>query len=346
VGQAVATAPWSKADPRIQAWALANRQALEVFERGAEQPDAGRLAGDRSAGLNPNTLNTLAFLEGSRRQESGDTGGAWDCYRAVLRMTNHVRSRGTVEQRFRVEVVLLGRGWLQKRLATWAADPRTTIPMLKNALDEVQKAQPTSDASSFAVKTGYLETLDLLERPLKPREIEGEWKVRLGDMPLPTDNIESIEAARRFLLREPERSRRVLKLLCANWLAHVETPEARQPAFRVVLKGVTPITLMLYEVSPRAPAGAGAISPRELASWLVSTRDAKLGILAMRRWSPDQHNYRRAHREMVIMLATEIYRRERVATPTSEEALVGTYLESLPDDGSADAPRETTPTVE
>jgi hypothetical protein len=49
---------------------------------------------------------------------------------------------------------------------------------------------------------------------------------------------------------------------------------------------------------------------------------------------------------MVIMLATEIYRRERVATPTSEEALVGTYLVSLPDDGSADAPRETTPTVE
>ena len=73
MGQAVATAPWSKADPRIQAWALANRQALEVFERGAEQPDAGRLAGDRSAGLNPNTLNTLALLEGSRRQESGDT---------------------------------------------------------------------------------------------------------------------------------------------------------------------------------------------------------------------------------------------------------------------------------
>ena len=32
--------------------------------------------------------------------------------------------------------------------------------------------------------------------------------------------------------------------------------------------------------------------------------------------------------------------------PPSEEALVGTYLKSLPDDGSADLADETTPTVE
>ena len=55
---------------------------------------------------------------------------------------------------------------------------------------------------------------------------------------------------------------------------------------------------------------------------------------------------RRAHRELVIMLATEIYRRERGRLPPSEEALVGTYLKSLPDDGSADLADETTPTVE
>ena len=47
---------------------------------------------------------------------------------------------------------------------------------------------------------------------------------------------------------------------------------------------------------------------------------------------------RKAHRELVIMLATEIYRRERGAPPPSEEALVGTYLKSLPDDGSAELP--------
>ena len=46
------------------------------------------------------------------------------------------------------------------------------------------------------------------------------------------------------------------------------------------------------------------------------------------------------------MLATEIYRRERGSLPPSDEALVGTYLKSLPDDGSADLADEMTPTVE
>ena len=58
------------------------------------------------------------------------------------------------------------------------------------------------------------------------------------------------------------------------------------------------------------------------------------------------HLYQRAYREVVIMLATEVYHRERGALPPSEEALVGTYLESLPDDGSADLADETTLTVQ
>jgi len=52
------------------------------------------------------------------------------------------------------------------------------------------------------------------------------------------------------------------------------------------------------------------------------------------------------HRELVIMLATEIYHRERGSPPPSEEALVGTYLKSLPDDPSADLDDGTVPTVQ
>ena len=55
---------------------------------------------------------------------------------------------------------------------------------------------------------------------------------------------------------------------------------------------------------------------------------------------------RKAHRDLVVMLATEIYRRERGGLPPSDEALVGTYLESLPDDGLAEPTDEVTPTVE
>jgi hypothetical protein len=140
------------------------------------------------------TLGILALLEGSRRQESGDTAGAWDCYRAVLRMAAHIQGRGSVDQRRASNFGLLGGGWLQRRLATWAADPRTTIPQLRGVLDDVLKTEPKSDGDSFAVKTGYLDIMRWMERPVNPRdlpEIEGGWTIRLGDMQLSADKVAS-----------------------------------------------------------------------------------------------------------------------------------------------------------
>ncbi len=184
------------------------------------------------------------------------------------------------------------------------------------------------------------------------QQIEGEQTYRLGDLQVPIDVMEFGEAASRFLLREAERSRRVVRLLCADWLAHVETPgqRMRPPAVLVLLRGTKTVRVPLYPVSPDAPAGARALTPREVASWLLTARDAKRQLLSFNYrgeiWPPIRLPGRREHRELVILLATEIYRRERGALPPSEEALVGTYLESLPEDGSADRSDEMTPTVE
>jgi hypothetical protein len=215
----------------------------------------------------------------------------------------------------------------------------------------VLTTEPKPDDDSFGVKTGYLEIMRSLERPVDPRaqrEYEGEWTVRVSDMQLSADNIDSIKAAHRFLLREPERSRRVVKLLCANFLANVETPKhgRRKPAVRALLAAAKPMSVPLYPVSPDAPAGARALPPQELARWLVTTRDAKLQMLWQKAWPSDRLACRRAHRDLVIMLASELYHRERGTLPTSEEALVGNYLKSLPNDGSADLADETTPTVQ
>ena len=110
------------------------------------------------------------------------------------------------------------------------------------------------------------------------------------------------------------------------------------------------VRVPLYPVSPKAPAGARALPPQEIASWLVTTNDIRLRILVASNvqwpWSPDRLKDRRAYSDLVLMLAREIYRRERGSLPPTEEALVGTYLKSLPDDGSADLADEMTPTVE
>jgi hypothetical protein len=350
---------WSKADAESRKWVEANREAIALFQQGAEQSDAANPAGESV--VNGQHLALLVLLEGDRRQERGDTAGAWDCYRAVLRMATHTRRRGSLPQRQDLDAYW--NRWLQQRLETWAADQRTTIPQLRIALDEALKGEPRADWDSFAIKAGYLEMMRALEQPVRlltREEIEWDYAYRLGDMQLSPDMIDYLHAARRFRLREPERSRRVLRLLYANWLAEVEThePRSRQPAVRAkfpLLVSTNPIrkvftTVPVYRVGPLAPAGARALSPQEVASWLITTNDVKLRAAVANTcqwpWSPDRLRDRRAYRDLVVMLATEIYHRERGALPPSEEVLVGTYLKSLPDDGSVDLVNEVTPTVE
>ncbi len=267
-------------------------------------------------------------------------------------MATHTRRRGSLRQRQDLDAYW--NGFLQQRLETGAADPRTTIPQLRNALDDVLKSEPRPAWDSLAIKAAYLEIMRVLEQPvplLTWEEIGWEYTYRLGDMQLSPDTVNYLYAARRFLLREPERSRRVLRLLYANYLAHVEQPWRRKPAARARFRIAKQTSgASLYHVSPDAPADARALSPREVASWLVTTNDIKLRILVANNvqwpWSPDRLRDRGAYSDLVLMLAREIYRRERGSLPPTDVALVGTYLKSLPDDGSADLTVEMTPTVE
>ena len=109
-------------------------------------------------------------------------------------------------------------------------------------------------------------------------------------------------------------------------------------------------SVRLYPVGPQAPAGARALSPQEVASWLVTTNDARVafGVAASHGalWPTVRQIEQRGYRELLVLLASELYHRERGTLPPSEDAVVGTYLESLPDDGSADLADEMTPTVE
>jgi hypothetical protein len=271
-------------------------------------------------------------------------------------MITHFRRRGNTLQR---QAAKYSSRCLQRRLTDWATDPRITPAQLHTALDEVLKNEPNPDWDISAVKSWYLELMGEIERPMPHwfrEEIEREWTNRLGDMALSPTMIDYLEAARRFLLREPERSRRVVRLLCAHYLANAETrglPPPKPDVWVKVTLTQGAFKVPLYPVSPGAPAGARALTSEELAGWLVATLDARLRIRDDELpWPPDRVTdpravaVRKAHRELVIMLATELYHRERGSLPPSDEALVGTYLKSLPEDRSRDVDDGTAPMVE
>jgi hypothetical protein len=343
---------WSQADPKLRAWVAANQQALELFQQGAERFDGicrrpgEPYSGRHSEDLGPHYLTLLALVEGGRRVEGGDMAGAWDCYRAVLRATFHTARRGVLVERHWATV---HHAWLRKRIETWAADTRTTIPQLRRALEESVEGQPRPEWHAFSLKVEYLDWMRDLEKTRHPDSyaLQEEWTYRVGDMELPHHLTAIHYLARRFLLREPERSRRAIRLLFANWLAEVESPGQRQrkPAVQALFRHAKHSdSLRLYPVGPGAPVGARELSPHDLASWLVTASDLKL--IVWNRLKPSVRLGERAgYRELVIALAGELYHRERGVLPPSEDALVGTYLESLPDDGSAELDDGTTPTV-
>jgi hypothetical protein len=343
------TIAWSQTDPKLRAWLEVNRPALELLQRAVEQVEGTSLAAGRLGSfLDPTRLMALALLEGAKREETGDMAGAWECYRAVLRMTTHIRRRGSVFER---SILNLRIGWLRRRVATWSKDPRTTIPQIRTALDEVLESQPRPEWEAFSLKQEYSEMLRFLEHPLNHitrQGLEEVLRYRLADTQIPLNLAPDVYAARRFLLREPERSRRVLRLLFANYLAQVELQELRQqkPALLAsfycskVKKSVP-----LYPVSSNAPAGARASPPHKLARWLATTNDARY-LLDNWDWLSVRFEERRAHRNLAVAVVEELYYREQGSPPPSAEDLVGTYLKNLPDDGSADQADAMTPNVE
>ena len=207
--------------------------------------------------------------------------GAWNCYRAILRMYVHLRRRERVNDRLRAA---LHHGELQQRLAKWAADPRTTIPQLRRALEEVIACRPRPEWDAFTLKREYLDLMQFLDGPVNPppEEIEEELTYRLGDVALPADLTLRLHSIKRRLAREPERSRRVIRLLFANWLAHVEhpDPQQRRPAVRArfhIAQRTTSVTT-LSRRSPTHRQAPCALSPQEVASWLVTTNDARVAF--------------------------------------------------------------------
>jgi hypothetical protein len=333
-------AEWSHADPKLREWAEANRAALSLFQQGAERADgtaAVLIDPERSSlqELNLRRLVSLAFLDASRLEEQGDMAAAWGRFRAILRLKALIMRRGTAFDRFVADQFCRG---LQMRVANWTADRRTDFALIRQALDDVCACEPNREWDVFSLKLDYLQVMRELDRPdgWVQQGDDKDRKFRLGDWELPPNLEGSVYAARRFLINEPERSRRVIRLVFANWLTHAEdsSPQSRKPSVQAIfVSNKQNTSLSLYAVDPTAPAAARGLSPQDLAVWLMTTRDAKL-LLFRWLWPSIRISERRGHHSLAILLAEELYHRERGQLPPSEEALVGPYLDHLPSDGS------------
>jgi len=322
-------ARWSKADPQVRRWAEDNREALARYRQGAERPDAL----DPDAGVDRESyktfqalwsFRTLILLEASRLEEEGDMAGAWAWYCAMLRTIHHVGMDGHVQRRNFIQ------RWhkdLHDRLTTWAADRRTTPALLRGALADVVACEALAPSEQDSLRVGYVDAISMLDDPASPGRQVPLRRFSLFYHPDYTLNPEQIQAIWdwwRFWRREPERSRRVIRLVTANWLAYYALPSEHRPKPHLKVAG-----LDVYPFGPASPAQARALSPEALDHWFDSAYDAQQVLRYL-----DASGVRVVERThdgaILLLLAEALYRRDHGTDPPTPEALVGPYLKSLP----------------
>ncbi len=268
---------WKTAAPEQSAWFDRSQEALAIWRKGTDRPDSRYLdpaivtfETRLDVVQNLRSFGRLALLKGSRLEDSGDLEGALDWYLALLRSTRHCGRRGTFIERL---IGIAMHRWVSTRLIQWAANPKVDAKMLRRALDASIAADAATPPNSDGLKMEYLGVLHsmadpelmvkLLDQFGSKRSTSGQSRPVLANDGLRT----SLLRVRRRAMNEPERSRRVIRMIFANWLAYCDLPPSRQPP-RVVpattsptLEGPAKALLgELFVVGDEAPGPARAPS--------------------------------------------------------------------------------------
>jgi hypothetical protein len=328
---------------RETAYLEANAPALRLWREGTERPEAQYY---RMAELNIVTpldvvhslrhFARLALLEGSRCESRGDMAGAWGWYRAVLRSSWHCGARGVLVER------LIGyalHAVARARILTWAADPRVDATLLRRALADLREVEAMATPTSEAIKAEYLSIKGELANPehLIELALRDDWGADAGlDGREWTAHLRALRRATWFLQNEPERSKRLWQLAFANILAYCDAPPAERPAMLPIEQPWSKATAAanqaaIFDAPIPTPPGTSGVSPSSLKRKIESAglaRTLMIPAVAVLRTADGARSGRAA---LVVGVAKELYAREHGRPPESASALVGPYLDRLPE---------------
>jgi hypothetical protein len=337
--------PWSQTKPAYQSLVLDNREALDLFLAGTERPEIGTPPPQRFSNAWHELLSVPLFefccltgLDGSRLEEQGDMAGAWVRYRGLVRLASQLRKHALGVMRGDPDPL----DFVIPRVRTWGFDSRTDVKLLRQALDDVLACQERDALSASLLKIQYCFVKSNLELwDGRTHDVGWERLDLMGERyQFPEGPVQAFRNTQKWCEREPERSRRVLRLLFANWLRCAEAPPDQQP--RPVLQVVFQErgwsrSYPIYPIDPQTQAQCPAMTPLQLAHWLESSRGAQQFLTRAWSWVQSEHTrLRRLARngDLILLLASQLFEREHGRTPKSPQELVGTYLPELPDDGS------------
>jgi hypothetical protein len=315
---------WSAADATLRGWVAEHHEAISLLREGSERPEAcleEQWQPRRSIATYENVkllvrlswIGTAALFEAGRLRAKGDRTGAWNLFKAVVLASRHMaraapaaNGRGTA-----IIMVQYARG----PVAAWAEDPAVGVTLLRRALDDLAAAEALTPPLSHAYHEEYLNTEESLG-DLQPLIVDRASRRAKDD---PFDTFANAPSLGAFLRREPERSRRVLRLLVANDLAWCDRPASERPGFAVP-------RLHIYEPGPAAPPATRALSPEALARWADSALLAPAQLWRLGELEKLDHIDRWSLGLLKEAVAVPLFTREMGRPPLSTAEALRRYL--------------------
>ena len=357
--QALMTYAWVQATPKLRAWVVANRRVLEPYLQAVE-PAAATASSPETRTNPPSNLHwgmlfisatRVALFEASRLESEGDLAGSWRLYRACLRGERLAASRAEHNVR-----QWIASGFGAPTIAAverWAKNPGNNAKLLRAALDDALALDQIAISDEYSVQLDYINASADLDRRDDQRrsELMLMWMIRPGiSIYIPYETRERLGAFLRVLYHEPERSRRLLRLVYAQRLAFASKPFGKRPtpveSISLGFPVATPVDL--YDLGPDAPAAARALPASKLARWLRTSPSALTSIYNRPYLDTRRLEYTNL-REVKSSLAYRLYILEHDGNkPASDADLVGPYLPApLPlDFAEGETGVEVTPAVE
>ncbi len=338
---------WSQQPAEVRAWVEANAEALAAFRAGSQRnaalfkpPDEMRINTLLPVDQDLRALARLAVWEGARRESQGDFETAWGWYRAVLRASRLEAQHGVVIQRL-VSIAL--DKMAADAVARWSSNPQVNAALLRRALAEIQEIDATTPPNVRSLQYDYI----ILNKELRdPGPLLTEYISNQKNLPWVFylaaglyPKWVKLQVAVGF---DAERSKRVLRLYCANWLAAAKLPKSRRPPLATIARrdGEVPPPPLFELDAASTPDRLRGISPPRIAGYYRGTILAQAAISSswIVHYLATIDRERARHARLVVTLASEIFRRERGRAPTAPDELVPTYLPRIPDDYTTDDP--------
>ncbi len=321
---------WAQASPRDREWLYANAEAMELWYVGTTmdravfiQPKDLRIDSALDAVQSLRRMSRLAHLAGLRMEAQGDLDEAWGWYRAGLRCSRHCGKNGGFIDRF---IGLAMYRLMERAIRPWAEHPNQSPSSLRRALDEAIAINAMTPTFAEGLRSEYFAFSSFLDAPdISIAKIElqvTESKSRPDISPFAAMK----ETLWRLVLREPERSRRLIRLVWANWLAAADLPAAER-----LKRGHKLRHGYYYDPPPDAAETIRTLTPERLDRLVGSTRYLRAMLPGIDNVDKAEANEAAMRAGLVVYLAEQLYIRENGHPPESPDQLVGPYLKALPE---------------